>query len=261
MRLDRRHLALPLAGLTVIAGLARASFEHEPAIEINTVHLERPVLARLTTALTNSIPSISPPAGLAVGSEGPRVRQLQTRLRELRYDISEVDGQFASSTFHAVMAFQKTVGLPRTGRATSEVFSALERATEPPPMVRGGEPDRVEVDIQRQVLFLFRAGHLNRILSVSTGDGTLYCVDGHCDTAVTPVGSFRITRRIKGVRESRLGKLWNPLYFDGGIAIHGSPSVPASPASHGCVRISMASSEWFFAEVLDGTPVYVLGAA
>ncbi|MCB1026167.1 MAG: L,D-transpeptidase family protein, partial [Microthrixaceae bacterium] len=27
-------------------------------------------------------------------------------------------------------------------------------------------------------------------------------------------------------------------YFNGGIALHGSPSVPSYPASHGCVRLT-----------------------
>jgi lipoprotein-anchoring transpeptidase ErfK/SrfK len=35
--------------------------------------------------------------------------------------------------------------------------------------------------------------------------------------------------------------LWYPLYFLRGFALHGYPSVPAYPASHGCVRLPM----WF----------------
>ena len=36
------------------------------------------------------------------------------------------------------------------------------------------------------------------------------------------------------------------MYFFKGWAIHGSPSVPAYPASHGCVRISNADADWLF---------------
>jgi hypothetical protein len=84
-------------------------------------------------------------------------------------------------------------------------------------------------------------------------------VDGACATAVTPGGSFRVTRRISGWRTSRLGRLYNPLYFNGGIAIHGAASVPAYPASHGCVRITMSAASWFPGVVPNGTPVYVVG--
>jgi L,D-transpeptidase catalytic domain len=106
---------------------------------------------------------------------------------------------------------------------------------------------------------LYKDGGLLRILPISTGSGKKYCVDGQCARAVTPGGSFRVTRKILGLRVSRLGQLYNPLYFNGGIAIHGAPSVPAYPASHGCVRIPMAASRWFYDTVAAGTPVYVVG--
>jgi lipoprotein-anchoring transpeptidase ErfK/SrfK len=47
------------------------------------------------------------------------------------------------------------------------------------------------------------------------------------------------------------------MYFKGGFAIHGYPSVPAYPASHGCVRIPM----WIAPSLFDtngfGTTVVV----
>jgi hypothetical protein len=94
---------------------------------------------------------------------------------------------------------------------------------------------------------------------VSTGSGQRYCVDGACDVAVTPGGSYRIFRRKLGQDVSKLGVLYNPLYFNGGIAIHGEPYDPPYPASHGCVRIPMGASLWFYNEVPNGTPVYVVG--
>ena len=125
------------------------------------------------------------------------------------------------------MAFQKVQGLARTGRATQDVVDALKTAGEPAPMMPSGGANRVEVDLKRQVLFLYKGGALLRILAVSTGNGKKYCVDGQCATAVTPGGSFKVSRKINGLRVSRLGQLYNPLYFNGGIAIHGAPSVPA----------------------------------
>lgn len=207
-------------------------------------------------------PAGAPPAplpGLGQGASGPEVMALETRLAELRYDVGKVDGRFDVSTHHAVMAFQKVQNLPRTARATADVMGALAGASVPAALLPAGGADRVEIDLKRQVLFLWQGGNLVRTLSVSTGTGKRYCVDGQCAKAVTPGGSFRVTRKIKGLRVSRLGKLYNPLYFNGGIAIHGSPSVPAGPASHGCVRIPMVSSVWFHQTVPIGTPVYVVG--
>jgi hypothetical protein len=79
--------------------------------------------------------------------------------------------------------------------------------------------------------------------------------------AVTPGGSYKVFFRRNGWRIRRLGKLYNPLYFNGGIAIHGAPSVPGYPASHGCVRIPMYVAGWFPAQVPNGTPVYVIGGS
>jgi lipoprotein-anchoring transpeptidase ErfK/SrfK len=78
-----------------------------------------------------------------------------------------------------------------------------------------------------------------------------------CGDATTPRGNFEVQRRIPGWRESDLGQLYNPLYFTGGFAIHGAPSVPTGPASHGCVRITLSVAEWFPAVVEDGTKVYL----
>jgi lipoprotein-anchoring transpeptidase ErfK/SrfK len=55
----------------------------------------------------------------------------------------------------------------------------------------------------------------------------------------TPVGRFTVYRKVGGFDPSPLGTLYDPLYFTGGYAIHGNPSVPPYPASHGCVRIPM----------------------
>jgi peptidoglycan hydrolase-like protein with peptidoglycan-binding domain len=213
-----------------------------------------------TTAPPTTTTTAAPiPPGLGRGAKGPEVQALEERLVALKYDPGIVDGTFDATTQHAVTAFQKVHGLPRTGRATEDVVAKLQTAGPPDPLLPAGGATRVEVDLTRQVLFLYKDGALLRILAVSTGNNKRYCVEGQCATAVTPGGSFKITRKIRGLRVSRLGKLYNPLYFNGGIAIHGAPSVPAYPASHGCVRIPMATSPWFHDTVEKGTPVYVHG--
>jgi peptidoglycan hydrolase-like protein with peptidoglycan-binding domain len=214
-----------------------------------------------TTSTTTTIPPAARIAvdGLAPGMKGEAVLALEQRLIELHFDPGAVDGTYDSATGHAVMAFQKLHGLERTSRATTSVLDAITTAQLPGPFVPGAEPDRVEVDLPRQVLILWKGGQVFRIVDVSTGTGKRYCVDGECARAVTPGGSFRVSRRISGWRTSRLGKLYNPLYFNGGIAIHGAPSVPGAPASHGCVRIPMYISYWFPSHVPNGTPVYVTG--
>jgi hypothetical protein len=53
--------------------------------------------------------------------------------------------------------------------------------------------------------------------------------------------------------------MWNPYYFNGGIAVHGLDSVPSYPASHGCARIPMHIADYFPDLVTKGESVYVVG--
>ncbi len=201
-------------------------------------------------------PIISSPAAVAPATLADPLA-FEQRLAALRFDVNP-DGKLDESTRHAVIAFQKLSGLPRTGQATPEVANALSSAKTPEPLVPDGSPNRVEIDLNRQVILLYVGGQLERILPTSTGSGKRYCEEGKCGVAVTPRGSYRIERRIAGWRKSDLGRLYNPLYFKGGIAIHGFPTVPSTPASHGCVRIPMSAAGWFFQTVSDGTAVHVV---
>ena len=177
---------------------------------------------------------------------------------ELHYDPGTADGHYGAGTALAVMAFQKVSALPRTGVADAATLAGLAAATDPAPLVPTGAPTRVEIDMARQVLLVWRDGQLIRILPVSTGSGKRYCEKGNCGVAVTPLGDFRAERRIAGLHRSPLGVLYNPVYFHKGFAIHGSPSIPASPASHGCVRVPIHSSRWIYDHVADGTPIHLL---
>jgi hypothetical protein len=59
------------------------------------------------------------------------------------------------------------------------------------------------------------------------------------------------------MRETKLGSLYNPVYFNYNIAVHGAILVPLKPASHGCVRIPMSVARYFPALVAYGDRVYV----
>ena len=57
-------------------------------------------------------------------------------------------------------------------------------------------------------------------------DGTEPLKQGECGNSNTPGGVFEYNRRVEGIRESGLGGMWNPVYFNYGIAIHGAMNVP-----------------------------------
>ena len=211
-----------------------------------------------TTVARTTVPTTVPP-GLRVGARGADVAALEQRLDSLHYEVGKLDDVYDQNTAYAVTAFQKVNGMERTGRATDDVVARLATATPPPALVPGGNPDRVEIDIPRQVLFLYKGGSLLKVLTISSGSNERFCSEGYCRKAVTPGGSFGIYRQGKGWEYGPLGGLYNPQYFNGGIAIHGATSVPAYPASHGCIRIPMSAAEWFPGQVYADMAVHVVG--
>jgi peptidoglycan hydrolase-like protein with peptidoglycan-binding domain len=228
-----------------------------------------PTTAPTTAAPTTAAPTTEPPTTtkpkptkpaeppkLRSGSEGHAVEALQRRLAELGYQVHEVDGQFGSETQHAVVAFQKVNRLGRDGVVGPVTRKALERPHVPSPRSRKAG-FHVEADLTLQVVHLVKDGKIQEILDASSASGQTYTVDGDVRVAVTPLGSFQIQRKIDAWRKSDLGLLYRPAYFTGGYALHGSYSVPAFPASHGCIRITIAAMDRLFNRLPVGTPMLV----
>lgn len=161
-----------------------------------------------------------------------------------------------ASLRHALIAFQKIAGRPKTGVWTPAELEAL-RAAHPPTPRETGFP-HIEVDLARQVLFVVELGDAPlKVLPISSGSGELFTEDDVTRRAITPTGRFKVQRKIEGWRKSPLGLLHYPSYIYGAIAIHGNPSVPATPASHGCIRIPMFASKPFSDLAVIGTVVIV----
>ncbi len=185
----------------------------------------------------------------------------QERLVELGYLVGAVDGEQGQQTTAALMAFQAVNGIQVDGILGPETTATLAEPLAEP-VLRDGPATRLEVDLDRQVLHLVEGGTRVVTLKVSSGNGAEYpTLSGGTARARTPVGSFTIERRIAGLRESSsgLGTLYDPMYYYKGFAIHGSNSVPAGPASHGCVRVSRADAIWLFDRVPNGTSVVLYG--
>jgi hypothetical protein len=184
------------------------------------------------------------------------ILEAERLLGDLGYWAGEADGRWDPVSRQALIAFQKVERRDRTGVLTLEELRALRTASRPLPLEGG--PAHVEIDISRQVLFFVDdAGAVTKILPVSTGSGARYLDRGKWAVARTPRGRFAVERKISGWRRSHLGLMYYPDYFHEGFAIHGSPSVPAYPASHGCVRIPMFAAREFSEMVPVGTPVIV----
>jgi N-acetylmuramoyl-L-alanine amidase len=269
-RTGSARLGLVAAGL--VATLILAACEGAGASRaVSTGPTAAPATTAPTTAPTTT-PTTAPPvttkpkpakpkqpaepAKLRSGSEGQAVKLLQRRLAELGYQVHESDGRFGPETHHAVVAFQKVNRLDRDGVVGPITRKALERPRVPKP--RSGRAGfHVEADLTLQVVYLVADGRIREILDASSASGQTYTVRGDVRVSVTPLGDFKIQRKINAWRRSELGLLYRPAYFTGGYALHGAPSVPPFPASHGCIRITTAAMDRLFDRLPVGTSMLV----
>jgi lipoprotein-anchoring transpeptidase ErfK/SrfK len=225
-----------------------------PTTPSSPVTSPTPSAVASTPAATPTPPS---PQRLKLGDAGPAVLAWQRALTEHGYWLGTPDGTFGSLTRQATYAVQKVAGLQRNGIVGPATRAALRDRALPAPRTQVGRA--LEIDIARQVLLVVDGGRVVTVLNTSTGSGSWYRNGRRWSRAVTPRGSFSVLRQVDGLRISPLGVLWRPKYFTGGYAVHGAPQVPPWPASHGCVRLSMAAMDWLWSAGLApiGTPVLV----
>lgn len=184
----------------------RAVFDHEDLLRSSAT----------SRARTTPLPS------LGRGAKGEMVKLLEQRLRSLGYYLRGINRAFDRRTGDAVLAFHKVQGMSRVKSVRPATWRRLASPTRPRP--RATKPAfHVEIDQSKQVLYVIRAGKISEIVHTSTGAG-----------GATRDGVFRVHRKIAGYSP---GRLYYPSYFDGLRAVHGWPSVPTYPASHGCSRV------------------------
>ncbi|TVR26462.1 MAG: murein L,D-transpeptidase [Ilumatobacter sp.] len=228
-----------------------------------------------TESTTSTLPhnvvmvdQLDPPLEVLGTSSGSETARLQERLLELGFWVQSVDGNYGLTTRQAVMAFQKFLGLTTDGVVGPETAHYLTHLTERP-RGRADAGTLVEVDKSKQLLFFVIDGKTEWILNTSTGTEVPYERPNSNDPAiiergssVTPTGLFGVDRqRPEGWWEGDLGEIYRPKYFVGGVAVHGSNSIPNYPASHGCVRVSVPAMDWIWENELMPmrSPVWVHG--
>jgi hypothetical protein len=158
---------------------------------------------------------------LAIGSRGPSVLALNQELHRLHIALGAVDWSFGADTRDGIVAFQKLHGLPRTGSVDGRLWRRLTVARAP--RARYPYGNHIEISKPLQLLFVVRGGRVVLVSHVSTGA-----------TGNTPVGRWHVYSKTPGWLASGM---FDSSFFLRGFAIHGYPSVPFYPASHGCVRL------------------------
>jgi putative cell wall-binding protein/peptidoglycan hydrolase-like protein with peptidoglycan-binding domain len=220
----------------------------EHADEVQTVTymgLESAVTGQVSLLLSaTDLPDGFTFSSVRTGSQGAEVLWLEQKLTELTYRPGPIDGVFDKKTYQAVLAFQKWEGLSRDGVVGTKVWARLLSASQPYPS-KSGSGAWLEVNKSKQVLLWVEDGTITRTLAVSTGNADV--------GIVTPSQAFTVYAK----SAQWDGPRYKPLYLRGILAIHGYPSVPAYPASHGCVRVPLWDMDELFPLVAVGTKVYV----
>ena len=177
------------------------------------------------------------------GARGRRVLLLQRGLKRLGFAVG-VTGHFDGGTGRAVLAFRKTNHLGRDGYATTRVYSLVlrNRGAFRPRFPRAGR--HVEFDWSRQVLALVSGARARRVYHASSGKAS----------TPTVFGSFRFYRKEPGTNSHGMVQ---SNYFIGGYAIHGYPSVPNYPASHGCIRVPIPNAHDIDRQIALGQRIFV----
>ncbi len=247
------------AATTVAVATTAAPATTSTTVEVPTTTTEAPTTTTTVAHAEVAPPPAAPLEPLGAGAAGDAVVALQQRLIDLGFWIDAPDGQYGEVTTQAVMAFQKyytDFGLKTSGRADQPTVDAIAAVTLKPFAAEGAEhaDDLVVVDKGRQVLHIVRAGQTVWTINTSTGSGRDYTENDQkrggsiTGKAITPEGRFAVYRDYtSGWEKGELGQLYRPKYFAGGVAVHGSNSIPNYPASHGCVRLTTKAMDWVWA--------------
>jgi peptidoglycan hydrolase-like protein with peptidoglycan-binding domain len=251
--------------------------------EVSTTIVDEPTTTTVAAVTETTLPKSELSSTLGMGNTGPEVKALQQRLTDLHFDVKKVDGVFGPNTEMAVWAYQALImnlrGKDVTGKVTPALWSRMQEPlglADKRPTV--GTLGHVEIYLQAQAMVVYNKHQLKLITHVSTGDGEEWCavprilpqpgatttstVAGFkpqriCGKSTTPGGSFRVAYKRQGEMEVTLGRVYNPIFFNGGIAIHGYTEVPKNPASHGCVRVPMHIAEYLQDLIHVGDHVFV----
>jgi hypothetical protein len=212
-----------------------------------------------------------PPVLLAPGDEGPQVREMQARLRQIGWFSGDVTDFFGDQSRAAVAGFQVKRGLPSTGSLDTVTLERLEGMTTEP---TSDELANVEPEpVATASAALDPRCLTGRVLCVDKSSSTLrWVVDGDVQLTLdarfggngytTREGEFSVYR----MSRDHVSSLYDTsmpfaMFFSGGQAVHYSPDFAATGyagASHGCVNIrDYDQMAWLYDQVQLGDRVVV----
>jgi len=281
--------AAGLLGVVVVAGVALSGGNGGPApnkIDSALMQIDSALAIPDSKPVVEAVQASTPIVKTQItrtmqkGMAGDDVANLQGRLTELGFWPGPVDGYYGDETRKSVWAYEKLVlGVPSnapSGQVTPDMWDDLQESFVIQPRRPNSTPQHTEIYLPEQVLAVFDNNKPVMITHMASGTNEDWCdevtispgeygnvdgeedlVRGECGKSITPGGVFKFYREVEGLRQSALGGMWNPVYLNYGIAVHGALNVPLQPASHGCIRIPMSISEDFLETSELGDQVFV----
>ncbi|MER6192475.1 L,D-transpeptidase family protein [Streptomyces cyaneofuscatus] len=215
-------------------------------------------------------PSTAPPPPrvlLRTGSEGPQVRELQARLRQIGHFGRTPTGYYGTVTAEAVRSFQVKRGTEATGATDAVTWRKLLAMTRTP------TADELDPPTERPVAEPDERCLTGRVLCISKKSRTLaWMIDGRVVSAM----DVRFGSEYTPTREGEFSVFWKSrdhvstlydtpmpyaLFFSGGQAVHYSADFAANGyggASHGCVNVrDKAKVAALFDQVKNGDKVVI----
>ena len=226
---------------------ARSAHESTPTSSTAIPAIASTAPTTLAPTTTSRPRTTLPARTLAEGASGADVLALQSASHSPRLLAPRRAGNLRSGDGTRGGRVREGNRLRRDGIVDAAEGNKLRSARRFKPRSTTGRV--FEVDLQRQLLLDVDNGRVTWAFDTSTGriPGT------------TPSGHFPVYQQVDGWVHGTLGTLYRPKFFAGNVGIHGSPSIPPYPASHGCVRMFNAAMDWIWAsgDLPMGTEVWV----
>ncbi len=277
-----RRLALTVVIAAVLSAVAIGTmWEHRPSDAPTSADRPSPAGATtdpeevpdVETPSTPEAPEVpeapEPPAALlAPGDEGPDVKDLQARLRQIDWFEADVTGFYGDVTTEAVRGFQAKRGIPVTGEVDQRTLNRLHAMT--------SEPTQAELTNQLGENVpgpLDPRCETGRVMCIDKSSRTLrWVVDGEVQKTMDVRFGSEYTPTREGafsvgyMNSDHVSSLYDTpmpfaMFFSGGQAVHYSPDFAAvgyAGASHGCANIrDYDGIAWLFDQVRVGDKVIV----
>ena len=227
-------------------------------------------------------PPAEPPAAVNNG-----IAEAQRILQKFAIPTGPVDGIWGPQTAQGLCTFRHIAGLDVSRRHLTDTDLATlrqydgwyTRLSSIPAPARSGRTTYLLATETCQTLLYAQGGAYVKVMRISSGRSGYPTPNGEywlgrtspgwsCST-LFPESCYNHTAGANalypnGAGEfSQYGNMYNKRTFTGAYMLHGSGSVPLYPASHGCVRVSVANSDWLYHNVSNAAGVvrfFVVGS-